>query len=76
MDLIGKCWEDLSNAIVAQACKDYRMVMDSTTLQGQYKKKKLLEFFYSEWFHILCKVDPDYILARIERDELRKGKLF
>lgn len=76
MNEIGKCWEDFGNAIVAQACKDYRMVMDSTTLQGQYKKKKLLEFFYSDWFGILCKVDPDYILARIERDELRKGKLF
>ena len=76
MSEMDKTFEDLANAIVAQAAKDYGMVMDSTTPQGQTKKKELLEFFYSEWFGTLSKVDPDYILARVERNELLKGTHF
>jgi hypothetical protein len=63
----------LANAIILQACKDYRKA-----LRG-YKKNEIIKirkFFHSQWYSELTKVNGDYILKRIESEELNGRKQF
>lgn len=56
-------YENLANAIIIQACKDYRLTENET------KIKELEDFFHSEWFSVLTSLDPDPLI-----NELRKEK--
>ena len=56
-------YENLANAIILQAVKDYRLTDDERELQ------EIERFFRSGWFGVLSKVDPEF---RIK--ELRKEK--
>ena len=46
-------YEELANAIVLQAVKDYRLTDDEAELA------EIERFFRSGWFGVLSKVDPD-----------------
>ena len=56
-------YEDLANAIILQAVKDYRLTDDERELQ------EIARFFRSSWFGVLSKVDPEFLIK-----ELRKEK--
>jgi len=56
-------YENLANAIVLQAVKDYRLTDDKAEIE------ELERFFRSGWFGVLTKVDPEYLI-----DKLRKEK--
>lgn len=56
-------YENLANAIILQAVKDYRLTDDEQELQ------EIERFFRSGWFSVLSKVDPEYLIK-----ELRKEK--
>ena len=56
-------YEDLANAIILQAVKDYRLTDDERELQ------EIERFFRSGWFGVLSKVDPEFL-----NKELRKEK--
>jgi hypothetical protein len=56
-------YEDLANAIILQAAKDYRLTDDEQQLQ------EIERFFRSGWFGVLSKVDPEFLIK-----ELRKEK--
>lgn len=56
-------YEDLANAIILQAVKDYRLTDDERELQ------EIERFFRSGWFGVLSKVDPEFLIK-----ELRKEK--
>ncbi len=65
------CWEDLANAIVAQAVDDY--LAAHNTLQkfpGNYKammtQKEVLEFLRSNWYKELTSVDSSIIIQHLE----------
>ena len=51
----------LANAIVQQACIDYR--------SGAISDSQMVRFCYSQWFQLLTNVDGSYIL-----EKLRKSK--
>ena len=56
-------YEKLANAIILQAVKDYRMT---------YKEEKLHEierFFRSGWFGVLSKVNPEYLIKRLQKEK-------
>ena len=53
-------YEDLANAIILQAVKDYRLTDD---------EREIERFFRSGWFGVLSKVDPEFLIK-----ELRKEK--
>lgn len=56
-------YENLANAIILQAVKDYRLTDDERELQ------EIERFFRSGWFGVLSKVDPEFLIK-----ELRKEK--
>ena len=56
-------YENLANAIILQAAKDYRLADDEQQLQ------EIERFFRSSWFGVLSKVDPEFLIK-----ELRKEK--
>lgn len=65
-DFLEAGYDALANAIILQACKDYRKA-----LRG-YKKNEIMKirkFFHSQWYSELTKVNGDYILREIERQE-------
>ena len=52
-------YEELANAIVLQAVKDYRLTDDEAELA------EIERFFRSGWFGVLSKVDPEYLKRNI-----------
>lgn len=56
-------YEELANAIILQAVKDYRLTDNERELQ------EIERFFRSGWFGVLSKVDPEFLIK-----ELRKEK--
>ena len=55
-------YENLANAIILQAAKDYRLTDDE-------QLQEIERFFRSGWFGVLSKVDPEFLIK-----ELRKEK--
>ena len=56
-------YENLANAIILQAAKDYRLTVDELQLQ------EIERCYRSGWFGVLSKVDPEFLIK-----ELRKEK--
>ena len=72
-------YQDLANAIVAQAARDYRDVMielqnPRLSQRERYvlikQRKELLQFLNDQnpWYSMLTKVDPVYIIEQIEKE--------
>ena len=63
--------EDLSNAIILQAVKDYRIALAGGSVNGRDSKSVIEEcerFFQSEWFNFLTNVDGMIIIANIRKE--------
>lgn len=65
-------WENLANGIVLQACEDYEKaytayLRDPFNRERQWKVEGLRQFFRSEWFQHLTKVDGYYVRRKIEK---------
>ena len=75
---MDRAYEDLANAIVAQAAQDYRNALNG---QGynykspEYVIKEIEKFFHTEYFEILKKVNGDYLIERLKREHLENQKL-
>lgn len=68
--------EDLSNAIILQAVKDYRSALAGGSVNGRDSKSVIEEcerFFQSEWFNSLTNTDCHYLMQNI-RKEFEKRK--
>jgi hypothetical protein len=68
-----ECWQDLANAIIVQATADYRhalrMLRENKYNAGLlYDKESLEEFFRSDWFQVLTRLDGRRVL-----NDLQKG---
>ena len=55
-------YEELANAIVLQAVKDYRLTDDEAELA------EIERFFRSGWFGVLSKVDPEYLIRNLRTE--------
>lgn len=69
----GDPWQSLANAIIVQACEDYRTVCEMVKFKPRSKqwrkeRRKLLEFFKSEYCSLLSKVDVDVLVEKINKD--------
>lgn len=69
-------YENLANAIVVLAAKDYRVALRKRkrhpgSHEAQYRVSKLEGFFRSEWYGILTDVDGEYeaAIAKAEADK-------
>lgn len=77
------CYQNLANAIVLQAVKDYKAVLrrlmrNPCNQDAQREKKRLERFFFSQWYGVLTDLDPHRLISgvmkkvRIKEDERRK----
>ena len=56
-------YENLANAIVLQAVKDYRLTDDEAELA------EIERFFRSAWFGVLTSVDPDLLISKLRKEK-------
>ena len=65
-----KAYENLANAIVKQAARDYmtalkRLKKDPYDRKKRKEVRELEEFFHSDWYELLTDVDPDYLIRKL-----------
>ena len=58
-------YENLANAIVLQAVKDYRLHDDEQELAN------IERFFRSGWFSLLTNVNPEILIAKLRKEKVR-----
>jgi hypothetical protein len=56
-------YHGLANAIVLQAVEDYRMADD------EWERKKIERFFRSDWFAMLTKADPEFLITKLRKEK-------
>ncbi len=70
----GEPFENLANAIIILATKDYRKYLQkqfkNSQNEGARRELEKIEcFFFSPWFEMLTDVPPEYLLRRLKKDE-------
>ena len=68
----AECYEELANAIVLQAFKDYRkalfkLVQEPEEWKHRSSKKKLERFFHSKWYRTLTDLNPEILMQEAKR---------
>lgn len=56
-------YENLAQAIILQAVKDYRLTDD------EHELAEIERFFRSGWFGVLSKVDPEYLIRQLRKEK-------
>ena len=56
-------YENLANAIILQAVKDYRLTDNEAEL------KEIERFFRSDWFSVLTSLDPDLLIQKLRKEK-------
>lgn len=69
-------WENLANAVIIQAAKDYRIIARRlerfpASEKSRKELRELEDFFRSDWFKLLSSVNGPAILEQL-RKEIRK----
>ena len=67
-------YNNLANAIILQAVKDYRKAQRTLSLYpynraAQYESRSIEQFFRSGWFGVLSKVDPEYLIKKLRKEK-------
>ena len=55
------CYENLANAIIVQAVKDYKYGDNRLVIECE-------QFFHSDWFRLLTNVDGDMLISKIKEE--------
>ena len=68
-------YENLAQAVILQAVKDYRTVRKKLKYHPKNKEAKLMiedceRFFRSDWFGVLTSVDGQMLLRKLQEEEL------
>ena len=58
-------YEELANAIVLQAVKDYRLHDDEQELAS------IERFFRSSWFSTLTNINPEMLISKLRKEKVR-----
>lgn len=67
-------FENIANAVVIQACKDYRKAYKRylrryrSTDKPDEKLTELESFFRSAWYKTLTAIDGEYLMDRIKKE--------
>ena len=59
---------EITNAIVAQACTDYRDALRGNGDNPEGMLRELMRFFKSDWYKMLTKVDYQYLLDKLNAE--------
>lgn len=68
----------LAQAIIKQATDDYSNALRGVYIRGAHPdrvKREVRQFFFSDWYALLTKVDPHYLLRLLE-EKREKEKVF
>ena len=57
-------YEELANAIVLQAVKDYRLHDDEKELAN------IERFFRSDWFGVLTDINPEMLITKLRKEKV------
>ena len=63
--------ENLANAIILQAVKDYRKALKGLSLNGKSSAAVIADcerFFRSDWYRQLTKVEGEYLITNIRKE--------
>lgn len=68
-------YENLAQAVILQAVKDYRTARKELKYHPKYKDTKLMiedceRFFRSDWFGVLTSVDGQMLLIKLQEEKL------
>ena len=68
-------YQNLANAIVSQAAKDYRKALKRlkkhpSNETALYPKREVERFFRSDWYASLTMVDPEMLIKRLNEEVL------
>ena len=66
-------YENLANAIIMQAVKDYRKVLRTLSLyphnrSAQYERRSIEQFFCSDYFSVLTNLNPEMLIVRLNKE--------
>lgn len=66
-------YEELANAIILQAVKDYRDAVERLRYtpgdkSAQHDKRSIERFFRSEWFSILSDLNGELLLKKLKEE--------
>ncbi len=66
-------YENLANAIILQAVKDYRMALKSLKANPRNRtamadKDEIERFFRSDWFSVLTSVDGEMLIRSLQKE--------
>ena len=66
-------YQNLANAIVLQAARDYRSAMQRLrknphNREAKEEKESLLRFFHSRWYSCLTDVNPEYLIEKLDKE--------
>ena len=66
-------YENLANAIILQAVKDYRMALKSLKANtrnrtAQAEKAEIERFFRSQWYSSLTDVDGEMLILSLQKE--------
>lgn len=68
-------WENLANAIILQAVKDYREAREKHKKRPKNEDAKLMiadceAFFCSDWYAALTNIDGEALLRKLQEEEI------
>ena len=68
-------WENLANAIILQAVKDYREARKKLKKRPKNEDAKLMisdceAFFRSEWYRALTDVDGEMLIRKLREEKI------
>lgn len=66
-------YEDLANAIVLTAVKDYRVALRKLNKHPRNQaaintKEEVERFFHSDWYKLLTGLDPDMLIKQLNKE--------
>ncbi|MBQ9631607.1 MAG: hypothetical protein IJV04_01635 [Lachnospiraceae bacterium] len=69
-------YEGLANAVVIQACKDYRRALrrirrNRKAEEALTEKEAIERFFRSNWFGVLTGIDPEMLIRKLQEDVVK-----
>jgi len=67
-------YENLANAIIVMAARDYISVYGSNKSQAQFSAETLEKFFRGEQFRLFThgQIDPEYLINRLRQKARKK----
>ncbi len=68
-----QAWEDLANAVVAQAAEDWKLAMSLLRINPDHAGAARMlrdteRFFRSAWYRRLTDVNPEYLMRKLKEE--------